>query len=72
MDDNIMSFEDVEKWIDEQERYFGKSASNLGEESDESVEKRKDVDLINFNERRILIRVLLLVREWGKVFKNRG
>ena len=50
MDDSIMSFEDVEKWIDEQERYFGKSASNLGEESDESVEKRKDVDLINFNE----------------------
>ena len=33
MDDSIMSFEDVEKWIDEQERYFGKSGSNLGEGS---------------------------------------
>ena len=50
MDDSIMSFEDVEKWIDEQERYFGKSGSNLGEGSGESLEKREDVDLINFNE----------------------
>ena len=72
MDDSIMSFEDVEKWIDEQERYFGKSASNLGEESDESVEKRKDVDLINFNEEKNIDIVLLLVRRMGKVFKNRG
>ena len=53
MDDSIMSFEDVEKWIDEQERYFGKSGSNLGEGSGESLEKREDVDLINFNEKNI-------------------
>ena len=64
MDDSIMSFEDVEKWIDEQERYFGKSGSNLGEGSGESLEKREDVDLIS-TRKRILIG-LLLVRRMGK------
>ena len=50
MDDSIMSFEDVEKWIDEQERYFGKSGSNFDEGTGKSAEKHKDLDLINFNE----------------------
>ena len=70
MDDSIMSFEDVEKWIDEQERYFGKSASNLGEESDESVEKRKDVDLINFNEEKNIDRSPPRKKDGGKSSKT--
>ena len=50
MDDSIMSFEDVEKWIDEQERYFGKSGSNFDEGTGKDAEKHKDLDLINFSE----------------------